>query len=152
MSFLLLFKFLHVVAAVAVISIQLSSDLYFQRVARSGSTEAVVRLGDAIRSRNFVEGLIFEIAVVLGIVTAFVGGFNFLAPWLLLAYADVVIAILIGIFFAAAPFSAILDAARAGDAAAMAVAVAAPRRRAMLAIAIFLYGSLFFLMVVKPFQ
>ncbi len=151
MTLLALFKFLHVVAAFAVVSIQLASDLYFQRVARSGSTEAVARLGDAIRSRGFVEALIFEIAVVLGFVTALLGGFNLLAGWLLLAYADVVVSILIGVFFAAAPFSAILDAAKAGDAAAMAVAVEAPRRRLMLALTIFLYGGLIFLMVVKPF-
>jgi uncharacterized membrane protein len=151
MDFVVIFKLLHIVAAFAVVSIQIGSDLYFQRVARSGSTEAVVHLGDAIRNRGFVEGVIFEIAVVLGLITALLGGFNLLAPWLLLAYAAVVISILIGIFFASAPFTAILEAARTGDGAAMAVAVEAPRRRAMLTIAIFLYGSLIFLMVVKPF-
>jgi len=151
MSLALLLKFLHVVAAFAAVSIQVGSDLYFQRVVGSGSTEAVARFGEAIRRRGFVEGVIFEIAVVLGLLAAWTGGFNLLAGWLVLAYVDVVLMIILGVFFAAAPFTAILEAAEAGDASAMAAAARAPRRRAMLAIGIVLYGALIFLMVVKPF-
>ena len=61
MTIWVLLKFLHVGAVIAVFSIQVASDLYFQRVARSGSTEAVARLGEAIRKRGFVEAVIFEI-------------------------------------------------------------------------------------------
>lgn len=145
-----LLKFLHVGAVIGVFSIQVASDLYFQRVARSGSTEAVAQLGTAIRRRGFVEAVIFEIAVVLGILTAIFGGFNFLAPWLLFSYVIIVVTIVFALTYAAKPFSAILDAARAGDAAAMARATDAPARRFALWFAILAYSSLVFLMVVKP--
>ncbi len=144
-------KFLHVAAVIAVFSIQIASDLYFQRVTRSGSTEAVAKLGAAIRQRGVVEALIFEIAVVLGLLTAIFGGFNLLAPWLLMSYAIIVIVVVFAVTYAARPFSAILEAAEAGDAGAMAQAASAPARRFALAVPIVLYGLLVFLMVTKPF-
>jgi uncharacterized membrane protein len=146
-----LLKFLHVAAVIGVFSIQIASDLYFQRVTRSGSTEAVARLGAAIRQRGVVEALIFEIAVALGLLTAIFGGFNLLAPWLLMSYAMIVIVIVFALTYAAKPFSAILEAAEAGDAVAMAAAASAPARRLALAVPIILYGLLVFLMVTKPF-
>ena len=145
-----LLKFLHVAAVIAVFSIQIASDLYFQRVTRSGSTEAVAKLGAAIRERGVVEALIFEIAVVLGLLTAIFGGFNLLAPWLLMSYAIIVIVVVFAVTYAARPFTAILEAAEAGDAGAMAQAATTPARRLALAVPIVLYGLLVFLMVTKP--
>ncbi len=151
MTVWVLLKFLHVAAVIAVFSIQIASDLYFQRVVASGSTEAVAKLGAAIRKRGFVEGVIFEIAVVLGLLTAIFGGFNLLVPWLLMSYVIIGLVIVFAITYAARPFSAILEAAEAGDAEAMARAANAPSRRFALGTGIFLYGLLVFLMVVKPF-
>ena len=145
-----LLKFLHVAAVIGVFSIQVASDLYFQRVARSGSTEAVAKLGAAIRRRGPVEATIFEIAVVLGILTAIFGEFDLLAPWLLASYVIIAISVVFALRYTAAPFSAILDAAAAGDAAAMERALNAPARRIALAGTLILYSSLVFLMVVKP--
>ena len=146
-----LLKFLHVSAVIAVFSIQIASDLYFQRVTGSGSTEAVAKLGAAIRKRGFVEAVIFEIAVVLGLLTAIFGGFNLLAGWLIASYVLIAITIVFALTFAARPFSAILDAAEAGDGDGMAQAARAPARRFALGFAIVAYGLLVFLMVVKPF-
>ena len=145
-----LLKFLHVAAVIGVFSIQVASDLYFQRVARSGSTEAVAKLGAAIRRRGPIEATIFEIAVILGILTAIFGGFDLLAPWLLASYVIIAISVVFALRYTAAPFSAILDAAAAGDAAAMERALNAPARRIALAGTLILYSSLVFLMVVKP--
>ena len=147
----MLLKFLHVAAVIAVFSIQIASDLYFQRVTRSGSTEAAAKLGAAIRQRGVVEALIFEIAVVLGLLTAIAGGFNLLAPWLLMSYGIIAVVVVFAVTYAARPFSAILEAAEAGDADAMAQAASAPARRFALAVPILLYGLLVFLMVTKPF-
>jgi hypothetical protein len=151
MDIWVLLKFLHVAAVIAIFSIQVASDLYFQRVTHSGSTEAVAKLGAAIRQRGPIEAMIFEIAVVLGLLTAIFGGFNLLAPWLLLSYGIIVVAIVFALRYAARPFSAILEAADAGDAAAMAQAASAPSRRMALAVPIVLYSMLVFLMVTKPF-
>lgn len=146
-----LLKFLHVAAVIAVFSIQIASDLYFQRVVGLGSTEAVAKLGAAIRKRNPVEALIFEIAVVLGLLTAIFGSFNLLATWLLLSYGLIVVIVVFAVTYAAKPFSAILEAAEAGDAAAMTAAAHAPGRRFALGFSVVAYGLLVFLMVTKPF-
>ena len=151
MDIWLLIKFLHVAAVIAVFSIQIASDLYFQRVVAFGSTEAVAKLGAAIRKRGPVEALIFEIAVVLGILTAIFGSFNFLATWLLLSYGLIAMIVVFAVTYAAKPFSAILEAAEAGDDAAMTAAAHAPARRFALTFAVVAYGSLVFLMVTKPF-
>jgi hypothetical protein len=147
-----LLKFLHVAAVIAVFSIQIASDLYFQRVAASGSTEAVARLGEAIRKRGAMEAVILEIAVVLGILTALAGQFDLLAPWLVMSYIVIVVVVVFAITYAARPFTAILEAAQAGDAQGMMMAVRAPGRRFALAFAIVLYSLLVFLMTVKPFS
>jgi hypothetical protein len=143
-------KFLHVTAAFAAVSIQLGSDLLFQRVVGLGDPGAVVRLGQAIRRRRPLEGAIIEVAIVLGLITGFLGGFNLLAPWLLLAYLDVVVLTVIAFRWAAPAFSAILEAAGAGDAAEMQARSQAPRRRWSLTATAALFGALIFLMVVKP--
>lgn len=72
------------------------------------------------------------------------------APWLLMSYAIVVIVIVFAMTYAAKPFSAILDAAKAGNAEAMERAAEAPGRRFALAVPLSLYSLLVFLMVVKP--
>ena len=61
------------------------------------------------------------------------------------------IVVVFAVTYAARPFSAILEAAEAGDAGAMAQAATAPARRFALAVPIVLYGLLVFLMVTKPF-
>ena len=150
MTIWVVMKFLHIAAVIAVFSIQVASDLYFQRVAASGSTEAVARLGEAIRKRGFVEGVIFEIAVVLGLLTALAGQFDLLAPWLVMSYVLIVVVVVFAITYAARPFTAILEAAQAGDSEAMSAAVRAPGRRFALGFTIAMYGLLVFLMTVKP--
>jgi hypothetical protein len=110
----------------------------------------VDRLGEAIHKRSLVEALVFEITIVLGVLAALFRGFSLLAPWLLLAYADVVLIFLVALRFSAAPFSAILEAAQAGDADAMGRAVQAPARRMAMYSYLVLVATLVFVMVVKP--
>ena len=101
-------KFLHVAAIFTAVTLVVGGDLYFLRVASSGSAEATARLGHAIRRRGPITVPILEIAVVFGFITAMLGGFDLLAPWLVGAYI-VVVALTIFAFRVAAPeFTAIL--------------------------------------------
>jgi hypothetical protein len=144
-------KYAHIVAMFAAVTIQVGSDLYFLRVARDGDPNATSRLGHAIRRRGAIEGPILEIGIVFGLLTGFLGGFNFLAPWLIATYLLIAIG-LVNVFRIAAPaFTSILDAADAGDSAGIARLLGTGRYpRAALANAL-MYASVIFLMVLKPF-
>ena len=143
-------KFLHVAAIFTAVTLIVGGDLYFVRVASSGSAIATARLGHAIRRRGPITGPIIEIAVVFGFVTAILGGFDLLAPWLIGAYV-VVIAMAIFAFRVAAPeFTAILESADAGDDAGVAAAMASGRYRRIALANGALFAIAIFLMVVKP--
>jgi hypothetical protein len=145
-------KYAHVVAMFAAVTIQVGSDLYFLRVARNGDANATSRLGHAIRRRGAIEGPILEIGILFGLLTALLGGFNFLAPWLIASYVLIAIGLL-NVFRVAAPaFTSILDAADASDAAGIAKLLeTGPYRLAALVNAL-MYATVIFMMVVKPFS
>ena len=143
-------KFLHVAAIFTAVTLVVGGDLYFMRVASSGSAEATARLGHAIRRRGPITGPIIEIAVVFGFVTALLGGFDLLAPWLVGAYV-VVVAMTIFAFRVAAPeFSAILQFAEAGDDAGVGALMATGRYRRVAMFNGALFAIAIYLMVVKP--
>ena len=86
---------------------------------------------------------------MFGFVTAILGGFDLLAPWLIGAYV-VVIAMAIFAFRVAAPeFTAILESADAGDDAGVAAAMASGRYRRIALANGALFAIAIFLMVVK---
>ena len=143
-------KFLHIAAMFSASTIIVGADLYFLRVARGGSAVATAQLGHAIRRRGPITGPIVEIGVAFGLLTAVLGGFNVLAPWLIAAYL-VVIAMMVFAFRVAAPeFTAILEAADGGSDEAVAARVATGRFRRIATIDAALFAVAIFLMVVKP--
>ena len=144
-------KFLHVAAMFSAATIIVGADLYFLRVAAGGSAVATAQLGHAIRRRGPLTGPILEIGVGFGILTALLGGFNLLAPWLIAAYAVVIVMIVFAFRVAAPEFSAILELADAGDDAALRSKVADGRFRWITAADAALFAAAIFLMVVKPF-
>ena len=150
MSLFALLKFLHVLGAASVASIQVGSDFYFDRVARSGDTAGAAGLGAAIRRRGRIEGPILEITVALGLITALVGGFDLLSRWLLLAYADVIVMAALAFRVGAPAFTALIEAAKAGDSREVERLVRDRRRRFAVLSNAALYALLVFLMVVKP--
>ena len=143
-------KYAHVATMFAAATIQVGADLYFLKVAEDGDARTTARLGHAVRRRGPITGPILEIGIAFGVITALLGGFNLLAPWLLATY--IVIALgMVSVFRWAAPaFTVLLDAADAGDDARITALLAqGPYRPAALANAA-MYAVVIFLMVVKP--
>lgn len=148
-----LFPFLkwgHVIGAAAAVSITVWGDLLFQRVVLTGDTHAVAILGVAIRRRVWVEALMFEITIVLGIGAALTGSFNLLAPWLLAAYAVIVLLFALNMRFGAVGFTVLIEAAQRGDAAEMLRLARSRRRIAWLTFSVLSFAILIGLMVMKP--
>ena len=143
-------KFLHVAAIFTAVTLVVGGDLYFLRVASSGSAEATARLGHAIRRRGPITGPILEIAIVFGFITAILGGFDLLAFWLVGAYIVVVVMTVFAFRVAAPEFTAILASAEAGDDAGVAAAMATGRYRRIALANGALFAIVIFLMVVKP--
>ena len=143
-------KYAHVGTMFAAATIQVGADIYFLKVAREGDARTTARLGHAIRRRGPITGPILEIGVVFGLITAVLGGFNLLAPWLLASYVVLAVGVL-GVFRWGVPaFTALLEAADAGDDGRITTLLAhGPYRPAALANAA-MYAVVIFLMVVKP--
>lgn len=132
------------------VALVVGGDLYFLRVATGGHAEATARLGHAIRRRGPITGPIIEIGVVFGILTALSGGFDLPAPWLIGAYVIVVLLTILAFRSGASAFSAILEAADAGDDAQVSEMIASGGYRRIAVIDAGLFGVAIFLMVVKP--
>jgi hypothetical protein len=143
-------KYAHVATMFAAATIQVGADLYFLKVAEDGDAQTTARLGHAVRRRGPITGPILEIGIAFGVITALIGGFNLLAPWLLASYIVIALGTVSVFRWAAPAFTALLEAADAGDDARIAALLAqGPYRPAALANAA-MYAVVIFLMVVKP--
>ena len=143
-------KFLHVAAMFSAATIIVGADLYFLKVALAGSARATAELGHAIRRRGPVTGPILETGVVFGILTALLGGFDLLSPWLIAAYVVVIAMTFLAFRIAAPEFTSILEVADSGDDEAVARIVGTGRYRRIATVDALLFAIAIFLMVVKP--
>jgi hypothetical protein len=97
---MLVLKFLHIAVMFTAVAISTGPELVLRGVARSGDVRAI-RAGYAIADRiGKAIPPAFFIGMILGLLTAWAGGFNFLAPWLLIAYVLFVVATILGARFA----------------------------------------------------
>jgi uncharacterized membrane protein len=145
-----LLKWLHILGAAAAVAIVVWGDLLFQRVALTGDTGAVAAVGAAIRRRVWIEALIVEITVVLGVAAALTGSFDLLAPWLLIAYGLVVAITVLAIRVGAVEFTSIIEAADRDDREAMRATARSRRRVGYLVSQLVLFAAIIGVMVVKP--
>jgi hypothetical protein len=145
-----LLKWLHVLGAAAAIAIVVWGDVLFQRVVLTGETGAVATLGAAIRRRAWVEALIVELTVVLGVAAALIGGFDLLAPWLLIAYGLVAAITVLAIRLGAVEFTSMVEAAERGDRDTMLATARSRRRVGYLVTQAALFAAVVGAMVTKP--
>src|SRR5687768_7040288 len=82
----LLWKFLHIVAMFAAVSIFVGQGLLERAVARSGDVPALRRVLAAEDRFAPAGGGLFVLGIALGIITALTGAINLLQPWLISAY------------------------------------------------------------------
>jgi hypothetical protein len=153
---MLIFKFLHIGVMFGAVATALGPELVLRGISRSGDVRAIrtgyslaERIGKAIPPLFFI-GLIF------GLLTAWVGGTNFLAPWLLIAYLLFVVATILGARFTTPHVSHVATlAAQSPDGAPspeLATALADRRADILFALDTIIIAAFVFDMVIKPFS
>lgn len=156
MELFVVFKYLHIVAMFFAVALAVSSELVLHRVATSGDVRAIRTASARVRPLSNIASVLILAGVAFGFVAALAGQFDLLAPWLLLAYAAFVAAMLLG-FLVADPWAARLAAAAThspDDAPSeeLTRVIADPMARVATWGLMLLVAVLVFLMVVKPFS
>ena len=150
-------KFTHIALIVAAAVLVWATDLLFYQAARRGDVRGLVTIARYGRTLIPIGVVVFFAGLGVGFLNAIVGGFNLLAPWLLLAYGLVVAMMILG----ALVETPILErmAKRAEEEADAGAAEPSPELRAMLsdrrplvllAISALLWIAVIYVMVVKP--
>jgi hypothetical protein len=153
---MLILKFLHIGIMFAAVAISLGPELLLRRLGRSGDVRAI-RTGYSIADRigRAIPPLYF-VGMIFGLLTAWAGGMNFLAPWLLIAYGLFVVATILGAAAIGPHISrvAALAAESPDDAPSreLTTALADPRVGTLVVVEAIVILAFVFDMVLKPFS
>jgi hypothetical protein len=155
-SAVLILKFLHIASMFAAVTLLFATDLLFYRAMRRGDIaglRSIARHGHAVT--NVGVGLAV-LGIIFGFATALTGGFDLLAPWLLIAYVLVVALVILGAAVEG-PFiervGRAAEASEGGTASEELHRLLADRRgEVALALSAVLYVAVIYVMVVKPFS
>jgi uncharacterized membrane protein len=120
-------------------------------VARTGDAAAFRRVGERSRRVQLLGLALFGLALLAGLLTAILGGFNLTARWLLIAYGLVVVVLIYGNLWLPRQWAAVNAAAERGDEDLRRTA-SGQWAILLLGEAILLWLALIFVMVVKPFS
>jgi hypothetical protein len=151
-----IFKFLHIAAMFTAVAISFGPAVLLRAAARGGNVRTVQGVAEAtVRIARFI-GPVFILGLLFGLATAFLGGFNFLAPWLLIAYVLFVAGIVVGAG-GEGPWTTQVATAAAtnpGDTPGpeLAAILSSPRAAWLFWLFAALVAALIFDMVVKPFS
>ncbi len=153
---MLILKFLHIGFMFAAVATSLGPELLLRGIGRSGDLSAI-RTGYSLAHRiGRAIPFLFMIGLVFGLLTVWTRGFNFFAPWLLIAYALFVIATIIGARIVAPHIARVAElAAHSPDNAPspeLAAALADRRADRFFALDVIIISAFIFDMVVKPFS
>ena len=143
-------KFTHIAAMFMAASVTVGGDLLFLRIAGDGDAPTTARLGHAIRRRGPLTKPVYEVGLAFGLLTALLGGFNLLAPWLIGAYVVIAAMVVVSNWVAAPASTRILEVAETGDAGAVRAAMASTGYARTARLTGLLFAIAIFLMVVKP--
>jgi hypothetical protein len=151
-----LWKFGHIAAMFAAVSIFVGQGMLEGAVARSGDVPALRRVLAAEDRFAPIGGGLYLLGIVLGIVTALAGGFDLLEPWLVIGYV-LAAAVIVNAFAYHIPTANRLKAlaAESPDEAPspeLRAAVDAPLGAVMIIVDSIVWLALIFVMVVKPFS
>jgi len=83
---MLIFKYLHILSMFGAVGLVVGTDLLLHRVAHSGDVRAIRTTFALFKPINFAIPVMFALGLIFGLITAFTGQLNFLAPWLILSY------------------------------------------------------------------
>jgi hypothetical protein len=151
-----LWKFGHVAAMFAAVSIFVGQGMLEGAVARSGDVRALRRVLAAEDRFGPVGGGVFLLGIALGLVAAIVGNFNLTATWLVIGYVLAAI-ILVNAFAYHIPtankLKALSDASPDDDPSPeLRAAIDAPIGAVMIVFDTLVWLALIFVMIAKPFS
>jgi hypothetical protein len=151
-----LWKFGHIAAMFAAVSIFVGQGMLEGAVARSGDVRALRRVLAAEDRFAPIGGGLFLLGVALGIVAALVGGFDLTQPWLIIGYVLAAV-VLLNAFLYHIPTANRLKALAEtspddAPSAELRAVIDAPIGPAMNLFDGVVWLALIFVMVVKPFS
>jgi hypothetical protein len=147
---MLIWKLVHVVSMVGVITLWVGAWVIWDLVARTGDRSAVRRVDHVSQATGQVGFVLLVIGIAAGFVTAVTGGINLTAPWLLIAYALVLSDLLVLRW--ATVHAGRVRAAQNDEAADLKAVASSPRANVTLAVIIGFWLLLVADMIVKPFS
>ena len=153
---MIIWKFLHIAAMFAAVSVFVGQGLLSAGIARTADVRAIRRALVAETRFQPVGGVLFVLGLVFGIVAALTAEFDLTAPWLLIAYGLVVAVIATGIAYhgpRGKKLQALAEASPENEpSVALRALVEAPSARVMAALDSLLWLAIIYVMVVKPFS
>ena len=91
-------KFAHIAAMFSSFLLLWATDLLFWQAARRGDVPGLRTIGRYGARIVPIGVVLFFVGIGFGVVNAVVGGWNLLAPWLLITYALVAVMLVMGLF------------------------------------------------------
>jgi hypothetical protein len=89
-----LLVFLHISVMFSAVAISQGPAFMLYRAMQKHDVAGIRAIGGQFATIGPKIGMVFGVGVVIGLITVFVGGWNPLSPWLLIAYVLTVVAIL----------------------------------------------------------
>ncbi len=91
-----IFKYLHIITMFIAVALSVGPELVLHRVAQTGDVRAIRAAFGAAKPLGQLVPILFVVGLVFGLIATALGQFNFLAPWLIIAYVIFIIAMGIG--------------------------------------------------------
>lgn len=151
-----IFIFLHIVTMFSAVAVSYLPEVLMRRAVLSGSVPLMRSVGATIAPVSKLPGPVFGIGLIFGLTAVFTGGFNPLAPWLLIAYVIFVIATIVGAGITGPWAVRVGELAAASPADApspeLTTAMRDPRMGALVWLNLLFIVGIIFDMVIKPFS
>lgn len=156
MSWLIFWKFLHIAFMFGAVGMFVGGGILDNRVQQSRDVRAIRTVIAAESRLAPVAGVLMVLGIIFGFVTAVAGGFDLLAPWLLVTYGLVLVVILIGALYHGPHDKKMEEAVAASSddqpsSQLTALITGTGGRRVVNVIDGVLWAAIIFVMVVKPF-
>jgi Predicted integral membrane protein (DUF2269) len=149
-------KFLHIVAMFAAVSIFVGQGLLETAVARSGDVRALRRVLVVEDRFAPLGGAIFVLGIVFGLVAAIAGGFDLMQAWLVIGYVLAALILIVAFAYHVPASSRLKALAEASPddvpSPELRAATRAPLVLVVNVLDVLLWVAVIFVMVVKPFS
>ena len=150
---MLVFKFLHIALMFSAVAATVIPEVVLHLVANTRDVRAIATMAHIAERIGKVVPVLFVSGAVFGLLAAWVGSMNFLAPWLIAAYVLFVTATVVGTLFTDPWVARLRTAAVAsGDApsAELIAVIDEPRSKVASAFLMLLVVVIIAIMVFKP--